>query len=200
MSAFYAVVLAAGAGSRFGGSKLTAPWNGGVLLDGALAAAQAAPVAGVFVVTGAHADLVEKTVARSAGHRPSVSTIRCPDHASGMAASLRCGLAALPANAEGAFIFLGDMPHVAVALPDILLAAVRSGAIAASPVRRDRLGHPVLISRALFRAFFDGAGDGAGGAILRSLGASLVRIMVDDDGVLTDIDTPAELDAACRTP
>ena len=43
-TAFEAVILAAGSGSRFGGGKLLAPWGAGVLLEGALAAALAAPV------------------------------------------------------------------------------------------------------------------------------------------------------------
>jgi len=51
--ALEAIVLAAGSGARFGGAKLTAPWRGGVLLDGALAAAFQAPVRTVTVVTGA---------------------------------------------------------------------------------------------------------------------------------------------------
>src|SRR5438128_311988 len=46
-----AVVLAAGQATRFGGGKLTAPWRGGVLLDGVLAAAFAAPVRTVTLVT-----------------------------------------------------------------------------------------------------------------------------------------------------
>ena len=53
-----AVVLAAGSGSRFGGGKLLAAWGAGVLLEGALAAAFAAPVRGVTVVIGADAEAV----------------------------------------------------------------------------------------------------------------------------------------------
>ena len=53
MSGIHALILAAGAGSRFGGGKLMAPWRGGVLLDGALDAAFTAPVQAVHVVVGA---------------------------------------------------------------------------------------------------------------------------------------------------
>ena len=55
---FEALVLAAGSGSRFGGGKLLAPWNGGVLLDGALPAAFAAPARSVILVTGADGERV----------------------------------------------------------------------------------------------------------------------------------------------
>ena len=57
---FEAVVLAAGAGRRFGGGKLLAPWAGGALLDGALAAALAAPARRVIVVTGTAAAEVSR--------------------------------------------------------------------------------------------------------------------------------------------
>lgn len=196
---FHAIVLAAGAGSRFGGGKLTAPFDGEALLNAALRTACAAPVASVLVVTGAHADAVEAAVrdfARPAG--PKVTTVSCADHALGMAASLRCGLAALPPEATGAFIFLGDMPHVPAHLPARLLAALAGDAQAAAPRVDGRLGHPVLITRGLFDAFSRGAGDGGGQLILRDLGDRLVTVALDEPDMLLDIDTPDDLAAARR--
>jgi CTP:molybdopterin cytidylyltransferase MocA len=72
-----AVVLAAGAGARFGGGKLLAPYMAGVLLDGALAAALAAPACSVTLVTGADAgeDLAEQVAARARRGRPEVDTV-----------------------------------------------------------------------------------------------------------------------------
>lgn len=192
MTGVHAVVLAAGAGARFGGSKLTAACGDGVLLNAALRTACDAPVDGVVVVTGAHADAVGAAVEAFAWTRP-VRTVFCADHALGMSASLRCGLGALPADAAGAFIVLGDMPRIPVGLTDRLFDAIANGARAAAPSIDDRLGHPVLISRALFAAFSGDAGDGGGGRILRGLGDALARVPVTDDGVLTDVDTPADL-------
>lgn len=192
---YYSIVLAAGAGSRFGGSKLTAAWEGGVLLQPALRTARAAPVGEVVVVTGAHASAVEDAVRDVAGMAgPPMRVVRCADHASGMAASLRCGLAALPNQAAGAFIFLGDMPRVPATLAARLLDRVHAGAVAAAPVCKGRLGHPVLLSRGLFEAFSQAAGDGGGGRMLRNLGGDLARVETDDEGVLEDVDTPADLD------
>lgn len=197
MSRCHAVVLAAGGGSRFGGSKLTAPWQGGVLLEAALRSAGAAPVESVVVVTGPHGDLVEAAVHDLASTLPTpMRTIRCADHASGMSASLRCGLSALPPDACAAFVFLGDMPRVPPGLADRLLDAVEAGALAAAPARGERLGHPVLIARALFEAFATGAGDGGGQRILRGLGDGLAKIQTLHDGAFLDIDTPADLDRA----
>lgn len=197
----YAILLAAGASSRFGGSKLTANWNDGVLLDAALRSARAAPVAGVVVVTGAHADAVENVVAEAASAAGSpVTIVHCADHASGMSASLRCGLSALPRDAAGAFIFLGDMPFVPAGLPARLLAALRDGTRAAVPVVGERFGHPVLIARAAFDGFAGTAGDGGGGRALRAMGDKLTRVDVADAGIFTDIDTRADMAAAASPP
>lgn len=196
---FHAIVLAAGAGSRFGGTKLTALIDGEVLLHMALRTACAAPVAGVRVVTGAHADAVETAVRDFARRvRTEVTSVRCADHAIGMAASLRCGLAALPPDAAGAFVFLGDMPHVPAQLPMRLLAALGSGTQAAAPCVGGRLGHPVLITRALFDSFSRGAGDGGGQRILRDLGDRLVTVAIESADLFVDIDTPDDLANARR--
>ena len=81
---FEAVVLAAGSGSRFGGGKLLASWGAGVLLEGALAAAFAAPVRDVTVVIGANADAVAKqlflaVVAQVVGHEQRAARHRLED-------------------------------------------------------------------------------------------------------------------------
>jgi molybdenum cofactor cytidylyltransferase len=110
----HAIVLAAGRGSRFGGRKLLAPWNDGVLLDGALAAAMTAPVAGIVVVTGADADDVAASARGFAASRGEdrLTIVHAADFGEGMAASLRTGISHLPPSAAGAFIFLGDMPRI----------------------------------------------------------------------------------------
>lgn len=197
MSGVHAVVLAAGGGSRFGGSKLTAPWQNGVLLEAALRSAGAPPVESVVVVTGAHGDSVEAAVRDMASSlRAPMRTIRCADHAAGMSSSLRCGLSALPAYSRAAFIFLGDMPSVPPRLAKRMLDAVDAGALAAAPASGARLGHPVLIARPLFEAFSKAAGDGGGRRLLLGLGKRLARIETTDDGAFLDIDTQADLDRA----
>ena len=93
---FEAIVLAAGAGSRFGGGKLLAPWMGGVLLDGALAAAFAAPVGRVIVVTGVDSEAVAaaaRAFAQRTGETERLHVVHAEDHAQGMGASLRRGAA-----------------------------------------------------------------------------------------------------------
>jgi nicotine blue oxidoreductase len=162
-----AVVLAAGASTRFGTPKQR------LLLPRVLERVGRSTVDEIVVVLGAHD--VEVSGAR---------VVRCPDWERGPGASLRCGLAALGPEVEAAVVCLADGPLLAPAAVDRLVDAWRSGAgelVAASygGVR----GHPVVIGRALWDAIPD---DGA-----RALEPVLVAC--DDLGAPEDVDTPDDL-------
>lgn len=187
---FAALVLAAGSGARFGGGKLLADWHGAPLLHGALAAARAAPVGSVTVVTGADAAVV---AAAARAFDPAVRVVHAADHAEGMAASLRAGAAALPGDVAGAFVFLGDMPRIPHAVLAPLAQAVAAGAPAAAPVFGGVRGNPVLLSRSLFPQIAALKGDVGARPILKALGDRLALVEAPDDGVLFDVDSPADL-------
>jgi molybdenum cofactor cytidylyltransferase len=192
-----AIVLAAGFGARFGGGKLTAPWRGGVLIDGALAAAFAAPVRSVTVVTGADAkvDAAARGFAEREGQAARLRLVHCADHAEGMGATLRAGVASLASDAAGVFVFLGDMPLIPPAVLPALAAAVRAGAPAAAPRFEGQRGHPVLFSAALLGQLRALAGDEGARSVLRGLGERLALVETLDRGVLVDIDRPEDLPA-----
>jgi xanthine dehydrogenase accessory factor len=190
----HAVVLAAGRGSRWGGAKLLADWRGAPLLHGALRAALAAPVETVTVVTGAHAQEVAACAAAFGSDR--IRIVHAGDWADGLSASLRCGVAALPPDAEGAFVFLGDMPAIPQDVLEPLAQALAAGAGAAAPVFEGRRGHPVAISRALLPRLAEIKGDRGAAALLAGLGDRLVLVEAPDGGVHLDIDAPADLAAA----
>jgi molybdenum cofactor cytidylyltransferase len=188
----HALVLAGGAGRRFGGGKLTAPWRGGALIDGALAAALAAPASGVTVVTGADAEAVAAAVR---AFNPAVALAHARDHAEGMAATLRAGIAALPPEAGGVLIFLADMPLVPASAASAVAQALQGGAIAAAPVLGGRRGHPVGLSRGLFGDVLALTGDQGARRVLDDLGERLVLIPMQDAGILVDVDRPEDLPA-----
>ncbi|WP_068877846.1 MULTISPECIES: NTP transferase domain-containing protein [unclassified Phenylobacterium] len=187
---FAAVVLAAGAGARFGGGKLLANYGGVPLLHAALAAARAAPVRSITLVTGMDAGAV---AACAASFDPTIRTAHAADHAEGMAASLRAGIASLEPGLDGAFVFLGDMPRVPHAVLAPLAAAVEAGAPAAAPVFAGRRGNPVVLGRTLFGDVGALRGDVGARPILQSLGAKLALVEAPDDGVLFDVDVREDL-------
>ena len=162
-----AVVLAAGASTRFGAPKQH------LLLEEVVARLCAAPsVDEIVVVLGAH-DVA--TDARA---------VRCTDWERGPGASLRCGLAALPAEAEAAVVALADGPDLAPEAVERLVAAWRGGAgtlVAASygGVR----GHPFLLAR--------GAWDDVPDEGMRA--REPVLVPCDDLGVPGDVDLPEDL-------
>ncbi|WP_293481044.1 nucleotidyltransferase family protein [Phenylobacterium sp.] len=187
---FAAVVLAAGSASRFGGGKLTAPYRGAPLLHGALAAAKAAPAATIIVVTGAGAEAV---AACARAFDADIRLVHAPDHAEGMGASLRAGIAALAPGVAGAFVFLGDMPRAPIGVLEPLAQAVRAGAPAAAPTFRGARGHPVVLSAALFPQALTLSGDVGARPLIQALGARLALVEAPDDGVLFDVDERGDL-------
>jgi molybdenum cofactor cytidylyltransferase len=189
VNGLYAIVLAAGSGSRFGGGKLMAPWRGGALIDGALAAALAAPVREVRVVVGA--DPAVAAYAQARGLR----VVTAPGHAQGLSASLKAGVASLPPDAAGALVFLADMPLTPHAVLGPLAAALQAGAPAAAPQFEGRLGNPAALAAALFPQVMALEGERGARAILEGLGDRLVRVPAPDGGVLLDVDRPQDLPA-----
>jgi len=133
-----AVVLAAGASTRFGSPKQR------LLLGPVLERVQSSAVDDVVVVLGAHE---VETPAR---------VVHCPDWQRGPGASLRCGLAALTDDAEAAVVVLGDGPDLDPRAVDRLIEAWRE-------TRAPRLAatyhgvrlHPVLLDRAAWIAIPD---------------------------------------------
>jgi CTP:molybdopterin cytidylyltransferase MocA len=126
----WAVVLAAGASSRFGSPKQA------LLLEPVLERVRASSADDLLVVLGAH-EL-----------ESSARTVRCPDWAHGPGASLRCGLAALSPEAEAAVVVLADGPGLDPAAIDRVIAAWREqpAPVVAATYEGIRL-HPVLLAR-----------------------------------------------------
>ncbi|AYV46047.1 molybdopterin-guanine dinucleotide biosynthesis protein MobA [Caulobacter flavus] len=184
-----AIVLAAGAGTRFGGGKLLAVCRGRPLLDHALDAALAAPVDRVSVVVRpgdtAVADLVD---ARAA---PRLRMLVAPHAAEGLGASLRHGAGALDPASDGVLVFLGDMPDVPHDLAAALTARLAAGAEIVAPVHAGRRGHPVLFARVCFEGLAALSGDRGAQGLMTARTLALVE--TDAPGVLFDVDRREDL-------
>jgi molybdenum cofactor cytidylyltransferase len=158
-----------------------------VLIDGALDAAFAAPVRAVHVVTGA-----DPRVALHARRR-GAAVVQAADHADGLSASLKAGVAALPPDAAGVLVLLGDMPLVPHSVLAPLVRAIEAGAAAAAPKFEGRIGNPAALSAALFGRIAGLKGDRGARGLIEGLGPALVLIPSADPGVLFDIDRPEDL-------
>lgn len=180
---FAAIVLAAGAGTRFGGGKLSAPLDGVPLVHHAIRAARAAPVARVVVVASEALDIGEWP------DTPPVERVTLASEA--LSASLRAGLAAA-GQIDGAFVFLGDMPRVPHPVAGQLAAAL-GDAYAAVPFHDGHAGHPVLLSARSFADVATITGDRGAGQLLKGR-EDVVRVDCSDPGVLLDVDTRAEIE------
>ena len=143
-----AVVLAAGRSTRMGGTnKLVAEIGGKPLVRIAAEQALASRAQPVIVVTGHQRERVEKALVGL-----PVRIVHNPDFADGLGTSLKAGIAAVPAEADGVVVCLGDMPQVDAALIDRLIAAFNpeQGALAVMPTFNGKRGNPVLWSRRFF--------------------------------------------------
>lgn len=164
-------------------------------------AALASKAAPVYVVLGHDGDKVEAALRGRCATTcqmttPALAFLDNPDFASGLASSLHTGLAALPGDCDGVLICLGDMPLVTAAHLDALIEAFdpEQGHAICVPVRNGKRGNPVLFARRFFAEMLTLTGD-VGAKSLIGLHGHLVReVALDDDAVLIDIDTPADLE------
>lgn len=182
------MLLAAGAGRRFGGPKQIAQWRGTTLLEWALDAALGVPaLARIVVVLGAHADEV-----RSAVDLTGTEVVHAADWDEGQAASLRAGVAAL-GDVDGAVVLLADMPFVT---PQVVAGTVDHFGPRHDVVRTvydGRPGHPVLLGPAALARVPDLRGDAGARVLFADL-----RVREWEAGHLcdpTDIDTRTQLEA-----
>ena len=180
MSEVGAIVLAAGASTRFGTPKQLALLAGETLLARAVRVAGAAGCAPVIAVVGANAELLSGD-GSLAGARLVVN----PDWAEGMASSIRAGVRALAGEAEGVILMTCDQPAVTSA--HLRLLAARDPQEISASSYAGRLGVPAYFPALFFPELLSLAGDRGAHALLAS--APAVPLL----GGELDIDTPERL-------
>jgi molybdenum cofactor cytidylyltransferase len=188
-----ALVLAAGRSTRMGGpNKLLAEIGGKPLARITVEHALASRARPVVVVTGHQRDKVEAAL-KGLG----VTFVHNPDYAEGLSTSLKAGIAALPATADGAIVCLGDMPQVDAALIDRLVAAFdpEKGALVVVPTIAGKRGNPVVWSRRFFADLAKLDGDVGARHLIGSYPEAVVEVPLTGRAALVDVDTPDALSA-----
>jgi CTP:molybdopterin cytidylyltransferase MocA len=181
------LVLAAGAGRRYGGPKALVRHDGRLLVERAVDVLRAAGCAPIAVVLGAAADRV-----RAEASLGDATLVDNPDWATGMGSSLRAGLAALADfDAPAAVVQLVDTPGITPEAVRRLVALADSAALAMAGYG-ERRGHPVLLGRDHWSGIARLAvGDVGARPYLASRADSVHIVPCGDVADDADMDTPA---------
>jgi molybdenum cofactor cytidylyltransferase len=187
-----ALVLAAGRSRRMAPlNKLLVPDNKGVpmilrVVDNVLAS-HASPV---IVVTGHERERIEEALAG----RPVLFAF-AENYADGLSASLKAGLAAVPPEAEGIMVCLGDMPLVSSAMLDRLMQAFdpEEGRAIVQPTFRGKQGNPMLWAREFLPQMLGITGDIGARHLAAQHAERMVEVEMASDAVLRDFDTTESL-------
>jgi len=184
------VLLAAGKSTRMGSNKLLTPVSGKPMIRLSAEALLASSAGPVLVVTGHEREHVEAAL-----EGLDVRFIDNPAYASGLASSLKAGLAALPKDADGVVVALGDMPLVAGRHVNRLIAAFSPAErrTIIVPVHGGERGNPVLWGREHFQEMLSLEGDRGAKSLMDKHEDQITEIAMRSDAVLADFDTPEAL-------
>jgi len=183
-----AVVLAAGRSRRMAplNKLLVSDSRGAPMISRVVENVLASRARPVIVVTGHERERVEEVLAGK-----PVILAHAEDYADGLSASLKAGLRAVPPEAEGVLVCLGDMPLVEGAMLDRIIAAFdpEEGRAIVQPTYRGKQGNPMLWSREFLDEMLAISGDVGARHIAAKHGDRLVEVEMASDAVLRDFDT-----------
>jgi CTP:molybdopterin cytidylyltransferase MocA len=174
-----AVILAAGASTRFGSPKQDAPIGSGTMLAAVGTLARAAGLSPVIVV-----------VPQGRAVPPDVVPVINADPVAGLSRSLRLGLSAVPAELSAAVVLLGDQPTLPAGTIRALLAAPTDLPIIAA-LAAGRIAPPVLLRREAFALAAEAEGDEGLRPVLEAHPELVHRVEVGTHP--PDVDSPADL-------
>ena len=175
-----AVILAAGASTRFGSPKQLAPFGAGTVLDAVVGLARNAGLDPIVVV-------LPSTVPP-----PTAVTAVVNDRPEdGMGRSIRLGLAAVPDDAGAALILLGDQPTMSPAIIAEILRERGERPIVAARAA-GLLGPPVLLERSAFEMAAAATGDQGLRDLIRGNRHLVTPVEVGEHS--PDVDTPGDLE------
>lgn len=177
------ILLAAGAGTRFGGDKLLFPLSDGTPIGVKAARSLLSGVDhGIAVVRPDDRLLAQLLEAEG------LQIVFCPDPKAGMGTSLAFGIS-IARNADGWLVALGDMPFIRHDTIRSVASLLQSGAPIAAPQHQGRCGHPVGFAREFFYDLSQLNGDQGAHALLATHAARIHLFECEDPGIFADIDT-----------
>lgn len=191
-ASFEAILLAAGESRRMGYPKPLLKLGSSTFIE-ILAAAMLQSVARLIVVVGAHAGAVRGAIPTE----PRIAVVENPDYLRGQLSSIKAALPDVGLDAAGALIHLADHPMVRAETFAAVIDGYRRFRRPITIARyRGRRGHPVLFAREVFAELAAAPEDQGARVVVAADPARVAYVDVDDPGVLTDLDTPEDLERA----
>ena len=185
-----AVILAAGMSSRMGETKQLIRLGENTLLEQVMEIVRSSRVDEIVLVLGHQAETIKKRVGIK-----NLKVVINESYQQGMGTSLRTGLAALSSGTNAALIVLADQPFVRAETLDRLIDQYeQSGAQIAIPIYKGFRGNPVLLGRSVFPEVMALTGDIGCRAIFGNHVEGIVKVLVDDIGILLDLDTKGDVE------
>jgi molybdenum cofactor cytidylyltransferase len=179
-----AVVLAAGTSSRMGRPKQLLPIDGRPLVQHVLDTARHSGISEIVLVLGHAAEAIQPELELS-----GVRVVVNENYRQGMGSSLKVGLSSVDPKTEAALVMLADQPFVHTATLDRLIVEHAAGkAQIVIPTYRGFRGNPVLLDRSMFPDVMRISGDIGCRAIFGDHLDAIVKLPVEDVGILLDLD------------
>lgn len=183
-----AIILAAGESRRMGELKQLLPFGSKTMLECVIEAFSLPKIGQILVVVGHKADQIEARISRTRAR-----TVRNPRYQRGMFSSVQAGLRALPAGATVVLIGLGDQPRLQRATVELLVDKFdREHHRILIPVHDGRQGHPLLLKASYAPEILAMSESLTLKHFLGAHADDIARMVTDDEGVLIDIDEPAD--------
>jgi molybdenum cofactor cytidylyltransferase len=185
-----AVILAAGMSSRMGEAKQLLRLGQNTLLDKVVDIVRTSRAHEIVLVLGHQAETIQKQLGIK-----DLKIVINESYQQGMGTSLRSGLAALSPETNGALIVLADQPFLRAQTLDLLIDHYeQSGAQIVIPIYKGFRGNPVLLDRSVFLEVMALTGDIGCRAIFGNHVEGIVKVPVDDIGILLDLDTKDDVE------
>jgi molybdenum cofactor cytidylyltransferase len=194
------ILLAGGHSRRFGSNKLLHPLRDGQPVAVAAGRHLLAAIPDSVAIVRPEALLSEDQAPsdqrlvdqlRALGMRVIVCTEDQQEMGDSLSAAIRYATA--DRVVDGFVIALADMPYIAPQTIRAVADTLAAGAQIVVPMYQGQRGHPVGFAARFKPSLENLRGDEGARAIVQQHQASVVRIEVDDAGILRDIDTPADL-------
>jgi len=186
-----AIVLAAGAGRRFGGAKQLALWRGRPLLEHVVEAVLASQVSEVVVVTGYES---ERVVAAVSSWGLRLRIVMNPNWPNGQSTSVHTGLSTLPTDIGAALFVLADQPRLSPQVINAILQCRRETfAPIVVPTYGGQRSNPVLFDRDLFPELLGTTGDVGGRLLIERHAMQVAWLPFAAELAPGDVDRPEDL-------